>query len=245
MISEEGNKIEYTDKTYKKKGAIQTVLTMEKSYGRDTPLPNGWQYQAAKRAFDVAAASALLVVLSPLLLMIAILIKHQDKNASVFHTRACVGKDNRPYEMYKFRTMVPDADNLKRWLTPEQITEYLQDCKLENDPRITKIGKLLRKTSMDELPQLLCVLKNDMSLIGPRPVTEREAAAYGNQRSLLLHVKPGITGWWQVKCRSSCSYLCEEAKNLQLYYAENCSVGLDLKILMLTFRAVTNGKDVI
>lgn len=90
-----------------------------------------------------------------------------------------------------------DADNLERWLTPEQRERYLTDCKLEDDPRITKIGKILRKTSLDELPQLISVLKGDMSLVGPRPVIPREVAAYGEEKKLLLSVTPGITGWCQ------------------------------------------------
>lgn len=135
-----------------------------------------------------------------------------------------------------------DADNLERWLTPEQMERYRTDCKLEDDPRITKIGKILRKTSLDELPQLISVLKGDMSLVGPRPVVPREAEAYGEKKKLLLSVKPGITGWWQVNARSDIPFLCEEAKELQLYYAKHCSLTLDIKILFMTVAVVVKGK---
>ena len=194
-------------------------------------------YLTIKRIFDVVASLLGLLLTSPILLAAAIAIKLQD-GGPVIHTRVCLGRDGKTYKMYKFRTMVMDADNLERWLTPEQIREYTANCKLDNDPRITKPGHFLRKTSIDELPQLLSTLKGNMSLVGPRPVVSREADAYGADKELLLSVKPGITGWWQVSARSSIPFLSEEAKSLQLYYATHCSLLLDVKILFMTVAVV-------
>ena len=138
--------------------------------------------------------------------------------------------------------MVMDADNLERWLTPAQLKTYLTECKLDNDPRITPVGRFLRKTSLDELPQLVSVLKGDMSLVGPRPVVEREAKAYGDYENELLSVKPGITGWWQINARGNSSFLSMESQELQLYYVAHCSLLFDLKILFKTVAVVLKGK---
>ena len=198
-------------------------------------------YLIVKRLFDITASLVGIILSSPIMLAAAIMIKAND-GGPVIHTRICEGAGGSTYKMYKFRTMVMDADNLERWLTPEQIGKYTAECKLDEDPRITKPGRFLRKTSIDELPQLFSVLKGDMSLIGPRPVITREADAYGADKELLLSVKPGITGWWQVSARGNFSYLSEEAKSLQLYYATHCSLFLDVKILFMTVRAVLSGR---
>ena len=198
-------------------------------------------YRVVKRGFDVAASLIGIVLSSPIMAAAAIMIKAND-GGPVIHTRICQGAGGRTYKMYKFRTMVMDADNLERWMSPEQIGKYIAECKLDEDPRVTKPGRFLRKTSIDELPQLFSVLKGDMSLIGPRPVVPREAEAYGADKELLLSVKPGITGWWQVNARGDMSYLSEEAKSLQLYYARNCSLLLDIKILFMTVGVVLSGR---
>ena len=195
-------------------------------------------YLTIKRIFDVVASLLGLLLTSPILLAAAIAIKLQD-GGPVIHARICLGRDGKTYKMYKFRTMVMDADNLERWLTPEQIREYTAECKLENDPRITKIGRLMRKTSMDELPQLFSVLCNDMSLIGPRPIVETERLHYTNEElALLLTAKPGITGYWQVNGRSDSTYEGGKRQALELYYATHCSLLLDMKILFMTVAVV-------
>lgn len=136
-----------------------------------------------------------------------------------------------------------DADNLNRWLTPDQIEEYKAECKLENDPRITGIGRFRRKTSIDELPQLISVLRNDMSLIGPRPVVASERHHYSDEEfDLLLTAKPGITGYWQVNGRSDSTYESGKRQELELYYAEHRSLFLDMKILFMTVAVVLKGK---
>ena len=145
--------------------------------------------------------------------------------------------------MYKFRSMVVDANDLKRWLTPQQLKTYITECKLENDPRITRIGQLIRKTSLDELPQLFSVLKGDMSLVGPRPVVDSEITNYslGNAK-ILLNTKPGITGYWQVNGRSDSTYVSGKRQEMELYYVENRSLTLDIKILFKTVWVVLDGK---
>lgn len=153
-----------------------------------------------------------------------------------------MGKGNKPYIMYKFRTMMADADHRLDLFSTEQLEQYMQGVKIEDDPRITKIGRFLRSTSIDELPQLFTVLKSDMSLIGPRPVIEREAAAYGEQREKLLSCKPGITGLWQVKGRGTIPYLSQEARQLQIEYVERQGFLLDIFILFETVRIVLSRK---
>lgn len=198
-------------------------------------------YFFIKRAFDIVASLCALILLSPVLLIIAALIKAKDGGPAI-HTRLCKGKDGNTYKMYKFRSMVMDADNLERWLSPAQLKTYLTECKLDNDPRIAPVGRFLRKTSLDELPQLVSVLKGDMSLVGPRPVVEREAKAYGDYENELLSVKPGITGWWQINARGNSSFLSMESQELQLYYVAHCSLLFDLKILFKTVAVVLKGK---
>ena len=209
------------------------------SYERKADITlNKQAYLTIKRMFDVVASLLGLLLTSPILLAAAIAIKLQD-GGPVIHTRVCLGRDGKTYKMYKFRTMVMDADNLERWLTPEQIREYTTECKLENDPRITKIGRLLRKTSMDELPQLFSVLCNDMSLIGPRPIVEAERLHYTNEElAVFLTAKPGITGYWQVNGRSDSTYESGKRQALELYYATHCSLLLDVKILFMTVAVV-------
>ena len=215
-----------------------TTFTVQQSI-KETQMPHK-VYLATKRIFDLICASLGLIIFFPIFLIVALAIKISD-GGPVIHARICIGQYSRPYKMYKFRTMVVDADNLERWLSPEQREEYRIACKLDDDPRITTVGKFLRKTSIDELPQLVSVLCNNMSLIGPRPVVAHEADAYGEKKSTLLSVKPGITGWWQVKARSSIPYLSDEAKALQLYYAEHSSLVLDIEILLMTVAVVLKG----
>ena len=214
--------------------ALPDIADNKRNWKRDA-------YHAVKRCFDVVVSLLVLVLLSPLLLVVAVLIKRED-GGPVLHRRICVGKGNRPYIMYKFRTMRVDADQRLDLFSDRDRELYLQGVKMENDPRVTKIGAFLRKTSIDELPQLLSVLKSDMSLIGPRPVIEREAAVYGDGRELLLSCKPGITGLWQVRGRGTIPYLSEEAQRLQLEYVREQSLLLDIRILFETVKVVLTGR---
>ena len=199
-------------------------------------------YRIIKRFFDMLISLILLIVLSPLFLLISLLIKMESKGR-VIHGRVCVGKHGN-YIMYKFRSMVEDADNLEKYLTKDQIMEYKKEVKIENDPRITRIGKFIRKTSIDELPQLINVLKGEMSLVGPRPTTSEDAVAYGDALQKVLSVKPGITGYWQTNGRNDVTYSSGERQKLELYYVDNCSVLLDIKILFKTIGVVIGKKGV-
>ncbi len=208
----------------------------------DTPRKKRWVYLAVKRLFDIAASLLGLLVTLPFTLPVAIAIRVSDGGPAI-HKRICLGHNGKTYKMYKFRTMVMDADNLERWLTPEQIEEYQTECKLEHDPRITKIGRFLRKTSIDELPQLFTILLGDMSLVGPRPVVVSERHHYTDAEfELLMTAKPGLTGYWQVNGRSDSTYESGQRQALELYYVTNRSLAMDIKILFRTVAVVVKGK---
>lgn len=196
-------------------------------------------YSFVKRCFDILASLLAIILLSPVILVIAILIKCED-GGHIIHKRECVGKEKN-YNMLKFRTMYEDADNFEKYFTTEQYEQYKKEIKLDNDPRITKIGRFLRKTSLDELAQLFNVIRGDMSIVGPRPAVESEIDFFGEYRDILLSVKPGITGYWQVNGRSNCTYESGERQRLELYYVTNRSVALDIKILFKTVFVILKG----
>lgn len=199
-----------------------------------------WGYLIIKRAFDFVCSLFALIVLSPILLIVAVLVKAED-GGPVIHKRRCIGNHYQTYHMYKYRTMVPDADNLSKYLTKEQIIQYKKEIKLDHDPRITRIGQILRKTSLDELPQLVNIIKGEMSLVGPRPLTKFELDYFGHNVESILSVKPGLTGYWQVHGRSDSTYESGMRQKLELYYVRNCSLGLDIKILFQTVFVVLRG----
>ncbi|VFU12758.1 Undecaprenyl-phosphate galactose phosphotransferase [anaerobic digester metagenome] len=191
-----------------------------------------------KRTFDILCAFIGLLVLSPLFLLIVLLIKLDSRGPAFFgHKR--LGKGGRYFTCYKFRTMRPDAEQVLKDLLrrdPEARAQWEKDFKLKNDPRITKVGAFLRKTSLDELPQLWNVLKGDMSLVGPRPIVTDEVKRYGDKARYLFKVPPGITGLWQVSGRNDIDY--EERVLLDEYYAKNWSLWLDIEVIIRTFGAV-------
>lgn len=193
-----------------------------------------YNQSAAKRMIDICGALAGLVALFPLLCLIALLIKLADPGGPVFYRQLRKGRHGTPFRIIKFRSMVTHAEErLKR--SPDLYRKYVtNNYKLETheDPRITRIGRLLRKTSLDELPQLVNVLMGDMSLVGPRPVVGEELREYGDRSVELLSVKPGMTGYWQISGRSSVGY--PERVDLELYYVYHQSFVLDMKILLRT-----------
>lgn len=196
-------------------------------------------YDFVKRAFDICFSAVALVLLSPVFLIIAVAVKATSKGP-VFFVHKRVGKNGKEIGILKFRSMVTNAEELIKEFTPEQKKEFKENFKLENDPRITKVGNFLRKTSLDELPQLLNVLKGDLSLVGPRPVMEIETKIYGSYRDMLLSIKPGITGFWAANGRSNTSY--KKRRAMEIYYVKNRSALLDLKILFKTVFSVFTGK---
>lgn len=196
-------------------------------------------YDFFKRLFDIVFSLVAIILLSPLILIISIAVKVTSEGPVIFaHKR--VGKGGKTISIYKFRSMVVNAEELIKKFTPEQKAEFEKNFKLDNDPRITKIGNFLRKTSLDELPQLFNILKGDISIIGPRPVTEAETQMYGNYRDMFLSVRPGLTGYWAASGRSTISYKRRMA--MEIYYIKNRSVGLDIKIFFKTIISVFKGE---
>jgi lipopolysaccharide/colanic/teichoic acid biosynthesis glycosyltransferase len=192
-------------------------------------------YTYTKRICDFYLALFGLIFLSPLFLLIAIIIKISD-GGPVFYKHKRVGQNDSELYIWKFRTMKPDSRNLEEILTSEQYKKFKEDYKLNDDPRVTPFGKFLRITSLDELPQLYNILIGDLSFVGPRPVLQEETELYGNNRSLFLSVKPGLTGLWQVSGRNNISY--NRRKKLELFYCRKHSFLFDIKIFFATFVAV-------
>lgn len=192
-------------------------------------------YRAIKRLFDFFVSLVLSIVTLPFFVFIAVAIKI-DSSGPVFFVHNRVGKNGKRLPLLKFRTMVDGAENMIKDFTPEQRKEWEENYKLENDPRVTKIGKFLRKTSIDELPQLYNILVGQLSFVGPRPVTKEEIEKYGINKTVVLSVTPGLTGWWACNGRSNIDY--DERMELELYYVEHASIILDVKILFKTFGVV-------
>lgn len=190
-----------------------------------------------KRGFDLVGAIALIVLLSPVMLFVFIIIRKSGPQAIFSHQR--VGERGRPFGCLKFRTMVVNAqevlDNLLREDSAAR-EEWMKDFKLKNDPRITRIGAFLRKTSLDELPQLFNVLKGEMSLVGPRPVVEEEIKRYGDAECYYIRVRPGMTGLWQVSGRNEVSY--SERIAMDIDYVKKWSFWSDILILLKTVGVV-------
>jgi exopolysaccharide biosynthesis polyprenyl glycosylphosphotransferase len=198
---------------------------------------NGWR-ATAKRAFDATAAGLGLLLLSPILALVAIAVKI-DSKGPVFYGQTRVGRGNRPFCIWKFRTMVANADELRAEL--DELNQADGPLfKIDDDPRITRVGRFLRKTSIDELPQLWNVLRNEMSLVGPRPGLPSEAIHWDADLRERLRVKPGITGMWQVHGRSNASF--DEYARLDLYYVHNWSLVVDIAILAKTIPTVLRSK---
>lgn len=201
----------------------------------ETPRYEGWD-RTMKRAFDVAVAGGLLLLGSVPLVVIGVIIKLTSPGP-LFFSHERIGRAGEPFRMLKFRSMVPDAEAKLPELLKEQGKEESPLFKIDNDPRITPIGHFIRRYSIDEIPQLVNVLRGDMSLVGPRPQVAREVALYRNSSaSRRLIVKPGMTGLWQVSGRSNLGW--EESVRLDLYYVENWSLMTDLSIMLRTIRAV-------
>ena len=191
-------------------------------------------YDFFKRFFDIVFSIVAIIVLSPIFLIIAALIKLDD-NGPLFYKQMRIGKNGKPFYIYKFRTMILNADKFDYLLTPEHIEQYQKEFKIDDDPRITRVGKLLRGHSLDELPQFYNSLIGNMSIVGPRPVLAEEVELFEPYKDVLLEVKPGITGNWQVNGRSNITYENFARQILELSYITNRSLVFDVKILTNTF----------
>ncbi|WP_168121092.1 sugar transferase [Paenibacillus sp. HB172176] len=192
-------------------------------------------YSAMKRLMDIAGSAIGLFLLSPLLVLIAILIKLEDPKGPILFKQTRIGKNGKTFQMYKLRSMVVNAEEkLAELLHKNEINGAM--FKMKDDPRITRVGKFIRKTSLDELPQLLNVLRGEMSLVGPRPPLGREVAEYTEHDKKRLSVTPGCTGLWQVSGRNKLSF--DEMVELDIAYIEQRSLLLDMKILVRTVKEV-------
>jgi undecaprenyl-phosphate galactose phosphotransferase len=190
--------------------------------------------RAVKRFFDILVASVIAVLFCPLILLVALAVRCSNGPNIIFsHTR--IGRDGREFQCYKFRSMVHDAqERLQELLTRDPVArqEWDRDHKLKNDPRVTVVGRLIRKTSLDELPQLWNVIRGDMSVVGPRPVIETELERYGDARTHYLAVRPGLTGPWQVSGRNDIGYA--ERVEMDTHYVQNWNLLRDTVIVLKT-----------
>lgn len=216
------------------------LITEQNLVGRKKIKFRTMLFLSFKRIMDVLISFCLFFVCLPFFVIIGLIIKI-DSRGPVFYKHKRIGKNGKTIYLYKFRSMYQDADKRLEELfkDPEIKKEWDENYKLDVDPRITRIGKILRVTSIDELPQLLNVLKGDMSLIGPRPLVNGEIEKYGKNKEKFLSVTPGVTGWWACNGRSCRTY--EERMELELYYVDNMSLWLDIKIFFLTIFTVIKG----
>lgn len=199
-------------------------------------------YLIVKRTIDILGALIGLVLLSPIFLIVAIAIKLDSKGPIIFgHNRK--GLHGKDIKVYKFRTMYENSQEIFNNFTKEQKEEFYKNFKLENDPRVTKIGDFLRRTSIDELPQLINILNGSMSIVGPRPIVQKEIDLYGDYANKLFSVVPGLTGYWQANGRSDTTY--EERVKMDMYYIDNRGFWLDFKIIIKTFGSVLKGEGAV
>ncbi len=191
-------------------------------------------YLPFKRLFDILFGIIGVILTIPFILIIKISYILNKDYSSIFFTHKRIGKNGKEFKMYKFRTMVPNAEELLKEMLKDKkyLNEWKEYHKFENDPRITKVGGIFRKLSLDELPQFINILKGDMSLIGPRPLIQEEVDDYKKKKKILLSIKPGLTGWWACHGRSCTSN--KQRQELELYYVKNCSFILDIKTFFLT-----------
>ncbi len=199
----------------------QKKITVSTPYG----------YGVFKRLLDIILSSLGLLILLPVLIMVSIMIKVEDRRGTVFFVQTRVGKNGKHFKMYKFRSMVSNAEDLLEDLLEKNEVSGAM-FKMKSDPRITSIGKFIRKTSIDELPQLINVLKGDMSLVGPRPPLPREVNDYTAYQKQRLEVIPGCTGVWQAGQRNAIGF--EEMVELDLFYIENRRISYDLYLIIKT-----------
>ena len=188
-----------------------------------------------KRGFDIIGGIIGMILLVPISIIVLIMNLVNKENGPLLYSHTRVGKNGKLFKLYKFRTMHVNADKeLEELLKKDEKIreEWEQNRKLSNDPRVTKVGKILRKTSLDEIPNFISVIKGDISIVGPRAVVPSELDYFGESKDKILSVKPGITGYWAVNGRSNTTY--EERVKMETYYADNISFALDFKILLKT-----------
>ncbi|WP_394866663.1 sugar transferase [Paraclostridium bifermentans] len=199
---------------------------------RDITVKNSFIYLFFKRIIDIVGSFLGILFLSPIFIIIAIAIKIEDPRGEVIFGHKRVGKDGKLFPCLKFRSMFANAEEMKKNFTASQKKEYAETFKLKDDPRVTRVGVFIRKTSLDELPQLFNILIGQMTLVGPRPIVIKELGFYGEYKNLYKSVKPGLTGLWQVKGRSDTTY--EERVALDVEYIESRNILKDMQIIIIT-----------
>ena len=214
---------------------------MENTIEKDNITSKHIVYSFIKRLFDIIVGLLGILLLIPISIIVKIVNLINKDYAPMFYSHTRIGKNGKEFKLYKFRSMVPNADEvLKELMKDKKIaTEYNKNKKLKNDPRITKVGKFLRKSSLDEIPQFINILKGDMSLVGNRPYLPREKKDMGKYYDDIIKTKPGLTGYWQVSGRNDVSF--NYRLKLEQYYSNNYSLKLDIKIILKTVKVVLGG----
>ena len=221
-------------------GFFQSDIAWIDKYYPDWMILREEQYQYLKRIFGILAIIISLPLLVLLVLFVMFLLKHEYPNRRIFYKQLRTGKNGKRFWMYKFQTMVPNADELKPTLMHLNVLQW-PDFKIPDDPRVTKLGKILRKTSIDEIPQLWNVLKGDMSLVGPRP-TSFSPDTYQKWQLERLDVLPGMTGLWQITRRGESEFV--ERTLLDINYIQHCCIMLDIEIIFRTFMSIFAGTGI-
>ncbi|MGY5266262.1 sugar transferase [Paraclostridium bifermentans] len=199
---------------------------------RDIKVKNSFTYLFLKRTIDIVGSFLGILILSPVFIIVAIAIKVEDPKGKVIFGHKRVGKNGKLFPCLKFRSMFANAEEMKKNFTHAQKKEYAETFKLKHDPRVTKVGNFIRKTSLDELPQLFNILIGQMTIVGPRPIVTKELEFYGEYENVYKSVHPGLTGLWQVKGRSDTTY--EERVELDMEYVTTRSILKDIYIIFMT-----------
>lgn len=206
------------------------------------PRRGGLAYRFVKRAFDIAFSGVACLVGAIPVAAVCAAICLDSPGGPIFRQER-VGQGGRTIRIFKLRTMFSDAhEHPERYLDEEQMAQWRREQKVDADPRVTRVGRFLRRTSLDEVPQFLNVLLGDLSVIGPRPVTEAETWEFGSARDEFLSCRPGITGWWQVTERNEATWANGDRQLLELFYVRHASLALDARIFVRTFRAMGRGR---
>ena len=215
-------------------------MLMVNSKKRGVSAKKALAYRTVKRTFDVVFSAAVIVagVIPGAVLAVAVA---RDTGGSPIYSQIRVGKDGKHFRLYKFRSMVADADDVEKYLDAKQLEMWKRERKVENDPRITPLGHFLRKTSIDEFPQFVNSLTGQMSVIGPRAITSSELAWFGSDSDELLSVRPGITGLWQTSERNMATFESGIRQDLELLYVRNASLRVDAEIFLKTFKTMIEG----
>ncbi len=213
-------------------------MTKNNPHKRQPARTETFYAQKVKRVLDVGASLAAIAVGAVPIAVTSLAICLESPGTPLFRQER-IGRNGVPFGMWKLRTMYTDAEqNVERYLSPAQREQWKRERKVDHDPRVTKVGHVLRKASLDELPQFLNVLVGDMSVVGPRPVSATELKWFGDDADEVLSVRPGITGWWQAYARNGATWESGERQRMELYYVRNMGLDLDARIFLHTFVAV-------